>query len=250
MGKKHVEACKGSKPNNNLQITFTKSKIHHLPPTAFPSFKNVRSSASPRLEAANYTWLLDQVSSGTQANGIILPHKAEILQKEANKYLPASSHLSLKFSNGCKDRFQKRHALKFRLVHGESLSADCKAIEKELPAILEKIEIFHPRDVWNVCKFGLFYRQPPGWSLATKAPSGYKKDKTRMTFLPSCNSNGFENFPHMIIGNAMRPPPFKGIYGHELGLGYYTNKKALMNKQFFHSWLDRLDRYMVHKKNK
>ena len=67
---------------------------------------------------------------------------------------------------------------------------------------------YETKDVWNADEFRLFYRQPPVLSLSQKQPSGFKKDKMRITFLGCRNLDGSEKCPLLIIGNSLRPPPF------------------------------------------
>ena len=111
---------------------------------------------------------------------------------EANLHLPADQKLNLKFSKGWLDRFQKRHGLKFRRVHGEGLSADSAALATALPEIWSQVSEYETKDVWNADEFGLFYRQQLGWSLSQKQHSRFKKDKTRIMFLGCCNWDGSE----------------------------------------------------------
>lgn len=168
-----------------------------------------------------------------QVNGAIIRMQAEKLQHEANKRLNENEKLSLKFSNGWLARFQNRHDLKFRRVHGEALSADVDALNKAIPEIRAKISKYSRRDVWNADEFGLFYRQPPGWTLSKTPVSGHKQDKTRITCLACCNWDGSEKFPLMVIGRANRPRPFGKKSGQELGFDYHHNKKAWMNQVLF-----------------
>ena len=109
---------------------------------------------------------------------------------ETNKHLSEKDRTSLKFSKGWIDRFKRRYGLRFRRVHGEALSADNKAIELHMPRILRIVTSFAACDVWNADEFGLYYRQPPGWTLSKRVPAGRKKEKSRLTFLGCCNADG------------------------------------------------------------
>jgi len=75
-------------------------------------------------------------------------------------------------------------------------------------------------------------------------PAGHKKEKTRITCLACCNSDGTEKMPLMVIGSALNPRPFKKKSGQELGFDYHANKKAWMTTVLFCEWLRRLDRYV------
>ena len=226
------------------RLLSAKSKYTCLPPTVRTRFKAVRFPAEPRLELALQNWLCDKVANWVQVNGVILRHQAERLPVEANRHLPADQKLNLKFSKGWRDRFQKRHGLKFRRVHREGLSADSAALATALPEIRSQVSEYETKDVWNDDEFGFFYKQPPAWSLSQRQHSGFKKNKTRITFLGCCNSDGTEKYPLMIIRNSLRPRPFKGKYGHELRFDYYANKKAWMTRTLLFAWLQRFDRYI------
>ena len=173
---------------------------------------------------------------------VILRHQAERLQVEDNCHLPADQKLTLKFSKGWLDRFQKRHGLKFRRVHAEGLGADSVALTTALPEIRSQMSEYETKEVWNADEFGLFYRQLPGSSLSQKQHSGFKKDKTRITFLGCCKSDGSEKYPLMIFGNSLRRRLLKEKYGHEVGFEYYANKKAWVTRELFFAWLKRFDR--------
>lgn len=86
---------------------------------------------------------------------------------------------------------------------------------------------FSARDTWHLVEFGLFYTQPPGWTLSEVILSGNKKDKTCMEFLAFCNGYGSEKMPLMMIGTKQNLRSFKKKSGQELGFDYHANKKNL-----------------------
>lgn len=219
-------------------------KFATIPTDASESNKRNRPSAAPRLERALFQWISDRNNSGIAMNGDVIRFHAANLLKDANALLPPDAQISVTFSNGWMERFKKRYGLKFRRVHGEAMSADKRAIENEMPRIILAIATYKHCDVWNADEFGLFYRQPPSWTLANGPVSGFKKEKTRITLLACCNNDGSERMPLMIIGTAVRPRPFKGKFGSELGFDYHANRKAWMTKELFFAWLKRLDLYI------
>ena len=206
--------------------------------------KRKRKAAAPRLENALYKWLCEMNNNGVLLSGEVIKIKAQRLLDHANMHLSEDEKLSMKFSKGWLERFKKRHSLRFRRVHGEAQSADTDAIRDEMPRILEIVNSFAEKDVWNADEFGLFFRQPPSWTLASGAVSGCKKEKNRLTFLACCNKDGSEKMPLMVIGNAERPRAFKKHTGQQLGLDYHFNRKAWMTQDLFFEWLSRLDRYI------
>lgn len=208
------------------------------------SAKRNRSAASPRLEKALFKWVCDQNNRGVSLSGELVIMQARKMLRMANAHLPEEEQIKLNFSNGWIERFKKRHNIRFRRVHGEAKSADDSAIRSEMPRILSLMNNFADKDIWNADEFGLFFRQPPTWTLSSGPVSGFKKEKNRLTFLACTNKDGSEKRPLLIIGNAERPRPFKKKYGHDLGLDWHFNAKAWMNRQIFFNWLQRLDRYI------
>lgn len=157
-------------------------------------------------------------------NGDLIKVYAQRLLNNANFNLPDSERLELAFSKGCIERFKKRYGLRFRRVHGEAASVDMVALQNEMPRIHRLLTTFAARDTWNADEFGLFYRQPPGWTLSKNVVSGHKKEKTRMTFLACSNADGSEKMKLMMIRTAMNPRAFKKKSGEELGFDYHANK--------------------------
>lgn len=203
-----------------------------------------RKAHAPSLERALFDWINEKNANGVQVSGQMVRELGSRLQTEANKTLPLSKQLNLVFSNGWIGRFQARHGLRYRRTHGESAGANMAAIAEQLPAIREKIGKFQECDVFNADEFGLFFRQPPGWSLSATQVNGLKKDKSRITCLACCNFSGTEKYPLMIIGHARRPRPFGKQSGKALGFDYYFNSKAWMTRELFFSWLERFNAYV------
>lgn len=82
------------------------------------------------------------------------------------------------------------------------------------------------RDIWNFDVFGLFYRQPSGWTLCKSVVVGHKKKKLRLPFLAWCNADDFEKMLLMIIGLAQNPRAFNENSGKDLSFDHSWNKKA------------------------
>lgn len=230
-------------PNQSTisRIVRDADKLSNLSHSQNLNMKKTRSSAAPRLEEALYRWVCTQNNKGTLLNGEIIKLYGQKLLQSANELLPDSEKMVLAFSKGWIERFKKRYGLRFRRVHGEAGSADMEAIAQHMPRIHRLIMTFEARDTWNADEFGLFYRQPPGWTLSNGTVSGHKKDKTRLTFLACCNADGSEKIKLMAIGSALNPRAFKKKSGQELGFDYHANKKAWMNTPLFFAWLVRFD---------
>jgi hypothetical protein len=65
--------------------------------------------------------------------------------------------------------------------------------------------------------------------------------RTIANAIVTMNASGSEKLPLLVIGKYMRPHPFKGKYGHQLGLYYRSNAKAWMTTILYHKWLTNWD---------
>lgn len=219
-------------------------KLKSMPISQNLNMKKARTAVAPRLEDALYRWMCTQNNNGILLNGDIIKMYGKQLLEKTNEVLPESEKIQLTFSKGWIERFKRRYGLRFRRVHGEAASADTVAIEQHMPRIERIIMTFQARDTWNADEFGLFYRQPPGWTLSNGVVSGQKKDKTRITFLACCNGDGSEKMKLMVVGRAAVPRAFNKKSGHELGFDYHSNKKAWMTTPLFFGWLVRFDNFI------
>ena len=126
------------------RIVKMKTKLTSLPQTANLKVKSLWDPLVTKLEEALFVWLNDQTAKGTQINGPVLCLQAERLRAVANVLLPGDAKISLQFSHGWLDRFQKHHNVKLRRVHGEALSAYESGLAHALPLIIEKIAQYSP----------------------------------------------------------------------------------------------------------
>lgn len=68
--------------------------------------------------------LCDHVSNDEQVDGVLLCHKAELLQNGADKILLSELWKSIKVLKEWLDRFQKRLTIRFCCVHGKASTAE------------------------------------------------------------------------------------------------------------------------------
>ena len=71
---------------------------------------------------------------------------------------------------------------------------------------------------------GLFWKMTPNRTLATKAKSGTKKSKDRITITLTLNADSSEKFDLWIVGKSKNPRCFKNINIKLLGVEYRNNK--------------------------
>ncbi|CAB5390911.1 unnamed protein product [Rhizophagus irregularis] len=131
-----------------------------------------------------------------------------------------------------------------------NIAENAIGFSNELRAELQElISKYDPNDVFNFDETGLFYRMTPNQTLASGPVSGTKKDKTRITVLLGCNSNGTEKIKPLVIGNAQKPHCLHGINISNLPVSYYWNKKAWMTQDIFRHWIKILDnKFQVQKR--
>ncbi|KAL1934925.1 hypothetical protein VTP01DRAFT_4065 [Rhizomucor pusillus] len=68
---------------------------------------------------------------------------------------------ALKWSNGWKRRFRKRHKLKKHSLHGESRTSDVQDANDFIHSIQDKLSQYALRDVYNMDETALLYQRYP-----------------------------------------------------------------------------------------
>ncbi|EJD52793.1 DDE-domain-containing protein [Auricularia subglabra TFB-10046 SS5] len=126
------------------------------------------------------------------------------------------------------------YGIKEHRRHGEAGSVDPAAAATERERLQPIIAKYEPDDVFNGDEGALFTYAPPDRGLSTKALSGKKAQKFRITLFFVCNSTGTQKEPLMYIGKYQKPRCFKNIPAHEKKKFYYRwNSKAWMNSVLF-----------------
>ncbi|CAB4384244.1 unnamed protein product [Rhizophagus irregularis] len=82
---------------------------------------------------------------------------------------------------------------------------------------------------------GLFYRITPNQTLTSRPVSGIKKDKTRITVLLGCSSNGTEKIKLLVIGNAQKPHCLCRININNASSHLEPKKKEANNNELYNS---------------
>ena len=75
-------------------------------------------------------------------------------------------------------------------------------------------------DILNMDETGLFWKMSPDRILATKAASGGKKSKDRITVALTSNATGTDNIPVWIISKSKNPRCLKNINRKLLRIEY------------------------------
>lgn len=124
--------------------------------------KRKRKSNYDDLDNAVLEWFHSKRSKGALINGAMIMQKAEEIAKDSiNENFTASKEWLY--------RFQRRHNLKFKTLHGESGSVNdavCDEwIEETLHPILAE---YKPCDIFNCDETSLLYRAMPKGTIAKK----------------------------------------------------------------------------------
>lgn len=103
----------------------------------------------PSLEQALFQWLCHQNYKNVAIIGVVIKLYPGRSRSDTNTSICTVNKIELKFFKGRLKRFRKCYKLKCRRVHGESLSADQVAIDKELPRLKRILATYALKDVWN-----------------------------------------------------------------------------------------------------
>jgi hypothetical protein len=112
--------------------------------------------------------------------------------------------------------------------------ADVRTLCKEYPL----------KDIYNMDETGLNWRRSPDRTLATKAMSGTKKSKDRITVALTSNADGSERLEPWVIGKSKNPRALKQISRQHLRITYRYNKTKWMTGIICEEYLQWLNRKM------
>ena len=173
----------------------------------------------------------------------------EILKQQATKLwntLPQyQGKEQPKFSNSWLSNFQKRFNIKECVNYREAASTQ---IDKPDAIVqMEKIRLLATEydldNVLNMDETGLFWKLIPDRTLATKAGSGGKKSKDRVTLVFTVSASGKKELV-WCIAKSKNPRCFKKINPKLLRLMYRYNKTKWMTGLIMEEYLRWLDNKM------
>lgn len=198
------------------------------------SRKIIKTPKYPSLDSSLYVWFCQM----RHKNGIL---NQNILVNKAKKFGAQLNIIDFKFSNGWFENFKKRNKIKSYKLSGTAASTDLSNIKECLFKISSEISEFKPSDIFNMDETALFYDFIGDKTLSIQACTrGTKNSKQRITIALTCNANGTEKLPILVIGTAGNPRAFKN-FSKQNYCQYYWNRKAWMTGEIFKNWLFQLD---------
>ena len=209
------------------------------------ALKAVQSSTSdwPDLEGALFEWQQRIQDTDAIITGDMLKAQAAKLWRCLPQYAETEEP---KWSNGWLEGFQKRFKIKMYIRHGEAAAAatdDPENIQQMNDLCILCLE-YDPNDILNMDETGLFWKMSPDRTLATKAASGGKKSKDRITAALTSNATGTDDIPVWIIGKSKNPRCLKNINRKLLGIEYRYNKSKWMTGLICEEYLRWLNKRM------
>ncbi|CAF0740319.1 unnamed protein product, partial [Brachionus calyciflorus] len=120
------------------------------------------------------------------------------------------------------------------------------------PFLVKTFFNFDPEDIFNCDESVLYFCCLPSSTVAKKEQqvSGFKKIKSRVTFLMCCNLSGSEKKDLLIVGKSKNPrcfPQNKSIYKP---FNYVNSENAWMTAKLFIEWLTNWDKILIKKGRK
>ncbi|CAI5719235.1 unnamed protein product [Peronospora effusa] len=183
--------------------------------------KSRRTVRYPRLDTALARWVSYCEETGIRVTGESIRLKAAAFAKVLEIDTP------LTYSNGWLYKFNERHGFGgFKAHKGHQTSS-----EEALSELQARVQALEARNVFTMDETGLFYTMFPD-------RSGTRSSK-RVTIVLSCNADGSEKLPLLLIGKAEKPRCFTASTAVEMNYRYNSN--TMMTREIFRKWLTDLD---------
>jgi hypothetical protein len=208
-------------------------KFKHLDTQIATDRARNRPPQWPLLEAILFDFQKSIESNGASTTYEILRQKAVQIWSQIPQYRDQPTP---DFSIGWLTKFNKRHNIKHRILHGEAGSVPVTA-EEEMKAVRTLCGEYNEEDVYNMDETGLFWRSAVNHGLLSAPLPGRKQDRSRITLVCCTNSTGSDRLPLWCIGHAKQPRALKGVNVDALGCKWRNSRKAWMNTVIMIDWL-------------
>lgn len=197
----------------------------------------------PDLEGALFEWQQRMQKNKAVITGDILKNQASKLWDSLPQF---EDRPKPKFSNGWLEGFKHRYKIKEFVQHGEAASAETDNLNaiSQMNIIRSLAFQYGPYNTLNMDETSLFWKLTPDRTLATKAGSGGKKSKDRVSLALTCNGDGSEKLEPWIVGKSKNPRCIKNINRRLLRVEYRWNKSKWMTGLIMQEYLIWLDNKM------
>ena len=205
------------------------------------NIKRFKSNKYIEIDDALFTWFCQARSNNVMINGSVLQTKAQQL---AHSNYGNECEINMSWIN----RWKSKHNICSKTLHGEGSSAPLATInEWKSGQLVQILQEFEPKDIYNVDETGLFWKMLPNKTMCIKTDTvrGNKKPKNRITVLVGASMTG-EKLPLYFIGKSKCPRNMKNK--RELLSVYRNNKTAWMTAAIFDEWIVKFDRSMTDRK--
>lgn len=205
--------------------------------------KRIRLAKWPDLEAALLQWI-------TLAQQEKIPVTHETIREKARLFwahIPTYQGESMpSLSNGWLAAFQNRGSIGNLRYAGKEKTTPESAMEAMIN-IRQMLKVYQPKDIFNYDEAALYWRRAPDRSLPADDSQGKNQQKSKITALFCCNSDGSEKLHPWFIGTAQNPRSFAAaqVNINNFNLQWRSNTKALMTVKIFEEWLRWFDNQMV-----
>jgi hypothetical protein len=198
----------------------------------------------PALEAALFEWQQRMEAKRAIITGDVLKEKAHQLWQALPQYHNITEP---PWSNGWLQGFKKRFKIKEYVQHGEAGSAATNNEQniEQMERLRQLCKVYNICDILNMDETGLNWKRTPDRTLATKAHSGTKKSKDRITIVLTSNADGSEKFTPWVIGKSENPRCFSKINRRNLRIKYRFNKTKWMTGLICEEYLRWLNNMMA-----
>ncbi|GBM78016.1 Tigger transposable element-derived protein 6 [Araneus ventricosus] len=145
-----------------------------------------------------------------------------------------------RISNGCLEKFKRRHGIMAKVISGESKDVDDNDSKNWTTETLSKIlKDYKPENIFNADETALFFQCLPQKTFTFKKEKcfGGKQSKARL------DSTGHQKLKPLVIGRSKNSRCFKGA--KSLEADYDFNKKSWMTSENCEKWVQKLDKRMI-----
>lgn len=192
-----------------------------------PNRKTKQHVLSVELEDRLLSWVRDcerqnlPVVTGATIKAQVDKIRQELISSSSGD---AAKLAELAYSNGWLYKFQTRHGLTSKRVHGEASLVDHAAATKGREAMQEISRSYERRDVYNLDETAFLFCTTPAKSTMKERMAGRKQQKKRLTAAVCCNVNMTTKLPILCVGKVRKPRRFVYRFADQLGINY--NAKA------------------------